>query len=688
MSSAAPARHLPAAEGVPLELRARPQWVCWRYEEREGKRTKVPYRPDGTGRAAADDPSTWGTFEAASATASATGGRGFDGVGYVVTGDYVGIDLDHVIRGGELLPWAARVVARLASYTERTPSGDGVRVWCRGPWPSSRHKRVMPEGSAVEVYTTKRYFTVTGNAWPAAPAAIEHRADELADLAAELWPERTAPPPVSSQAALLPEDDELFRLAEAARNGPKFSRLWRGDTSDHGGDESAADLALCTMLAFWTGRDHERVDRLFRRSGLMRQKWDLRRGETTYGARTIAKACSRCTEVYQPRAASARVRPGPWGPRPSGPAPDPDAWEDGRDERDPGRTGGEPERPAGLPFVRVADVASERVTWAWSRRVPFGKLTVIDGDPGLGKSTLLADLTARWTRGDSLPGETAGREPAGVVLILAEDGISDTIRPRLEVAGADLTRVVAIKGLPIFPAQLADLHATVTETRSRVIVLDPGLAFLDPELDAHNDAQARRYAAGLADLAERSGAAAIFVRHLNKAGGGTALYRGGGSIAFIATARSGLLVAPDPHEPARRILAATKSNLCAAPATLLYRVVADGPEEPGRVQWEGESTVSAGEALAAANDRRAADSAAKRSGLVAVLRELLAAGPVPAEEVERAVRDAGVSGDDPLSQRTVRAARRVLGIRSVKTGWKEWSWALPERAGMSAEGPR
>ena len=168
--------------------------------------------------------------------------------------------------------------------------------------------------------------------------------------------------------------------------------------------------------------------------------------------------------------------------------------------------GAEQPPPRGLAYVRVSDVAPSRVTWAWSRRIPAGKLTILDGDPGLGKSTVVADLIARWTRGHSLPGETTGREPFGVVLLAAEDGIADTIRPRLEVAGADLARVAVVKGLPCFPGELPDLEVTVRATGSGAIILDPGLAFIAPDLDAHADAEARRYAAGLADLAERTGA--------------------------------------------------------------------------------------------------------------------------------------------------------------------------------------
>lgn len=372
--------------------------------------------------------------------------------------------------------------------------------------------------------------------------------------------------------------------------------------------------------------------------------------------------------------ADARAWEADAGPTPAGPPPE-ECRTCGRDS-----CAGDCSGPVLLPFVKVADVARERVRWAWERRVPLAKVTILDGDPGLGKSTMLADVVARWTRGDSQPGEDHGRDALNVVILCTEDGIGDTIRPRLEVAGAELDRCFVVKGVPVFPPQLAELEATIRATAASVCILDPGLAYIDPELNSHADAEARRYLAGLAEVAERTATAIVFVRHLNKSGVGSPLTRGGGSIALIATARSGLLVATDPADPGRRLLAPTKHNLCAAPPTLAFRVVADGPHEPAHVLWEGESDVSASEALAAATDQRRADSAIRRSEVVDLLRSLLADGPVPAATVEQALIDAGIGGKDPLAAGPVRGARKALGIQSVKTGWNVWSWRLPERA--------
>lgn len=331
-----------------------------------------------------------------------------------------------------------------------------------------------------------------------------------------------------------------------------------------------------------------------------------------------------------------------------------------------------------LPTDRVADVKAVRVEWAWAQRFPFGKLVIVDGDPGLGKSALTVDVIARWTRGESQPGEDKGRDPFNVVGLAAEDGVADTIKPRLELAGADLERVFVVRGLPTFPAQLERLKATVKEKAARAVILDPGLAFVDPELNMHSDPEARRMVAGLAEVATETGAVAVFVRHLNKVASNQAMYRGGASIAIIATARAAFMVAPAPNDPGRRVFACTKANLCAMPPSLLYRVVADGPDDPPRIQWEGETTVTANEALAAMNAQRR-DAVGKRDAAIDLLQDLLKGGPRPVEEIERAIRAAGIdTSEHATDSRAVRAAKKKLGIEAVKTGWREWSWRLRE----------
>jgi putative DNA primase/helicase len=296
----------PTQSSLPVlsELAGRPQWVCWKWVTRadEDRPTKPPFRPDGR-LASTTDASTWSTFEAVTARLDQ-----FNGPGFVISPDdpYVGIDLDHcILSSGGLVPWSARAIALLNSYTEITPSGEGLRVWIQGRLPGNGRKKSFADGGAIEVYDRARYLTVTGRHWPGSPAIIAARQAELDTLLAECFPDALMLPRSSPAAPAAPldlSDQELLDRAHRAANGLKFGRLWRGDTGDYGGDDSRADLALCAELYFWTRGDRPRMDRLFRQSGLMREKWDERRGERTYGDLTLDKALSLGGVVYEPSA--------------------------------------------------------------------------------------------------------------------------------------------------------------------------------------------------------------------------------------------------------------------------------------------------------------------------------------------------------------------------------------------------
>ncbi len=201
------------------------------------------------------------------------------------------------------------------------------------------------------------------------------------------------------------------------------------------------------------------------------------------------------------------------------------------------------------------------------------------------------------------------------------------------------------------------------------------MAFLGGDVNSHNDQDVRRALHALSSMAERSGASVVILRHLNKASGGNALYRGGGSIGIVGAARAGMLVALDPADEGRRVLAMTKSNLAAMPASLAYRLLpADENPDVARVKWEGPTAHSAADLLAIpqdADERSAIDDATE------LLEEVLADGPVPAVEAKRRARAADVS------DRTLRRARNRIGVKVRKVGapgeeGQRWEWQLPE----------
>lgn len=257
-----------------------------------------------------------------------------------------------------------------------------------------------------------------------------------------------------------------------------------------------------------------------------------------------------------------------------------------------------------LVMTRVSDVQTEMVTWLWPERIPYGKLTVLEGDPGLGKSTVTLDLAARVSTGSDMPDGDKLFGPSDVILISSEDGISDTVRPRLEAAQADLRRVHVIRGLGDgrmieIPDDLPSLEEAISQTGSTFVIIDPLVAFLGPNIDSHRDQDIRRALHPLIELADRTKAAVLLMRHLNK-GGGKAMYRGGGSIGITGAVRAGMVIAHHPDDDMQRVLAVFKSNLAKVPDSLVYRLVPDGLRGVARVQWSGPTHLSADDCLSPA----------------------------------------------------------------------------------------
>jgi putative DNA primase/helicase len=277
------------------------QWLCWHSETREGKPTKIPYSPHTSVRASSTDPETWGSYEEAVAACKK---HGYGGIGFVFTAEdeLCGVDLDGCLdpQTGEIEIWAQEIIDELNSYTEISPSGTGVHVLIRGTLPPGRNRK-----GRFEAYDRGRYFTVTGRHLTGTPLSIEFRQEQLERVVGRVfgsWAAESENGHSANGSAPMPNglvDDELVRKALSASNGERFARLWSGVTVGYG-SHSEADLALCRMLAFWTGGDPDNVDEMFRRSGLYRSKWDERHYSDgkTYGQATIEKALESATEFY------------------------------------------------------------------------------------------------------------------------------------------------------------------------------------------------------------------------------------------------------------------------------------------------------------------------------------------------------------------------------------------------------
>jgi putative DNA primase/helicase len=284
----------------PAELRELDQWVGYRIVLKEGaeKPTKVPYSPYTETEASTTKPTTWGPYTAACASLKRFR---YDGKGFVFTkhDPYAGIDFDNCVANGRINPEVWAWVQRLDSYAEYSPSGTGIHFVIRGIMPGGRGRKNSERG--VEVYDRGRYFTVTDQHVEGTPTTVNERQPELEAVLAEFFPAKKSSAATQQPAGDIPADDkELLGRMLASRNGDKIQRLLDGNCSDYRGkdgkpDHSGADQALCNYLAFFTGNDRARMDRLFRQSRLYREKWERQ----DYRNGTIDKAVADTTEVYR-----------------------------------------------------------------------------------------------------------------------------------------------------------------------------------------------------------------------------------------------------------------------------------------------------------------------------------------------------------------------------------------------------
>lgn len=256
-------------DNIPGELKALNQWVCYRLETRDDddKPVKIPLNANGGARARSDDPSTWSTFEQCQAAVSQRPSR-YRGIGYIVaeSDPYTVIDLDHCVdESGTIEPWAWKIIHDLDSYSEFSQSGAGVHIIVQAKKPGPRC-RLHSCPHPIEIYDHRRFLVMTGNLVPGTNPAIQPAPNEIAELYHSLFGQTPAQKPRQGHQAAQGtasglSDQELIDKALSARNGPQFNRLWNGDLSDHNYDWSAADQALCNLLAFWTNRDAGWIDR-------------------------------------------------------------------------------------------------------------------------------------------------------------------------------------------------------------------------------------------------------------------------------------------------------------------------------------------------------------------------------------------------------------------------------------------
>ncbi|MVT52533.1 AAA family ATPase [Bradyrhizobium yuanmingense] len=359
---------------------------------------------------------------------------------------------------------------------------------------------------------------------------------------------------------------------------------------------------------------------------------------------------------------------------------------------------------------RASDLEPEKLVWVWPGRIPEGKLVLLGGPPGLGKSQLTAFMSATVSNGSHWPCGEGSTLPGDVIFMSAEDGVQDTIIPRLMAAGADRDRVHIVSaatkpdgtGRKTFSLKTdVDLLEEMARRIGsvRLIIVDPISAYMGGS-DGNGNVETREVLEPLADMANRLRIAVVAVTHLNKGGGGgnqSALNRFAGSIAFVAAARAAFAVIEDPEDDERRFLLQAKNNLgpkCKGLAFRLEQRLVGDEVMSSNVMFEGDHvSESIDEALSASESRRG-NSEEKRTNkdeAADFLRSVLSEGAIPVLQIEAEAREAGLLGPDkPISQnKAFRSARDMLGIspqRRGGTGSKgQWVWELPDAAKMTSK---
>ena len=324
-----------------------------------------------------------------------------------------------------------------------------------------------------------------------------------------------------------------------------------------------------------------------------------------------------------------------------------------------------------LKLINMEQVEVEKIDWLLYPFIPFGKVTIVQGDPGEGKTTMVLQIIAKLTKGEAvlpsnsdesaLEEKTMDLEPVNVIYQTAEDGLGDTIKPRLLSAGADCSRVMVIddndQALTMMDARLEE---AIIKTKARLVVLDPIQGFLGAAVDMHRANEIRPLMKRVAVLAEKYHCAIILIGHMNKNSNGKSSYRGLGSIDFQAAARSVLIVGRIKDEPEIRVVCHVKSSLAPEGKSIAFRLDKDTGFE-----WIGEYDISADDLLSGDNRGQKIHEAKE------FLKEILVSGSVAQTKVAEEAESRGIK------KKTLWNAKKELEIESVKIG-NQWFWMLSE----------
>lgn len=313
-----------------------------------------------------------------------------------------------------------------------------------------------------------------------------------------------------------------------------------------------------------------------------------------------------------------------------------------------------------LQMIKMSEIQSQEVAWLWYPFIPYGKLTIVQGDPGDGKTTLVLNIAAKLSRGEGIDSEMKLTEPLTVIYQSAEDGLADTVKPRLEVAGADCENISVIdesvKSLSMIDERLEE---AVIRTKAKLLILDPIQAYLGGGMDMNRANEARDMTKKLAALAEKYQCAIVLVGHMNKAAGNKAAYRGMGSIDFFAVARSVLLVGRVEGEANIRAVVQIKNNLAAFGHPKAFELSEDG------FHWLGDYEITVDEVLGGIAPKTNKLEQAKR----------LLRGLAETNNAMQSNEIFNLAEEQSISRRTLENAKKELGIRAKRIN-NSWYWEL------------
>lgn len=317
---------------------------------------------------------------------------------------------------------------------------------------------------------------------------------------------------------------------------------------------------------------------------------------------------------------------------------------------------------AELKIISMDEVPVEKVEWLWYPYIPFGKLTIIHGDGGEGKTTLILQLAALLSRGEKLPCDSTEREPIKVIYQTAEDGLGDTIKPRLLAGNADCSQIKVIDESEATLTMLDKrIEKAIVETGARALILDPVQAYIGAKVDMNRANEVRAILSQLGRIAGQYRCAIILVGHLNKAQGNKSNYRGLGSIDFQATARSVLIVGRLKDNPQIRVMVQDKSSLAPEGEPIAFEL-----DKENGFQWLGHYDISADDLLCGIPREKKSEQAEN------LILEYLSQGKYPQQALLKKAQAIGIS------KRVLDEAKKELNVRSLKEG-SQWYWELPEK---------